>query len=158
MRIPEILLIAFVGLWGSAQAAESSFCGRSLGQKLIDHVEMPCPKDLVCFGMWVRREIQVEKLLDGPAVGEKVTVARIQHGLFNAEFDASFSLFTVKPIDDKETRDLLSAEFVLVKFAKGEDAKECRKSPEKPLPIANHQFQRSPAAQLNTVRWESDAT
>lgn len=47
MRIPEILLIAFVGLWASAQAAESSFCGRSLGQKLIDYVEMPCSKDLV---------------------------------------------------------------------------------------------------------------
>lgn len=152
MKIQEVLLIAFVGAWGSAQAAESSFCGSSLGQKVIDYVELPCPKDLVCLGTWVRREIQVEKLLDGPTVGEKVTVARIQHGLFNAEFDASFSLFTVKPIDDKEMRDLLGAEFILVKFAKGEDAKECRNASEAPLPMANHQFQRTPTAPLNTAR------
>ena len=128
MTLPKILLIALAAVWGNTQAAESSFCGRSLGQKFIEYVELPCPKGVACFGMWTRREIQIEKLLDGPAVGNRITVARIQHGLFNAEFDASFSLFTVKPIDDKAKRDLLGADYLLVKFANGEEAQVCGKS------------------------------
>lgn len=131
MKFPQILLIAIVGVLGDAQATESSFCGRSRGQKLIEYVELPCPKDHVCFGVWIRREMQVEKLLDGPAVRDRITVARIQHGLFTPEFDASFSLFTIKPIDEKAQRDLLGADFMLVKSAKGEEAKACEDSPEK---------------------------
>jgi hypothetical protein len=131
MKFPQILLIVLFSAWGSAQADETSFCGRSLGQKVIDYVELPCPKDLACFGVWIRREMEVEKLLGGPPVGNQITVARTQHGLFNPEFDASFSLFTVRPIDDKAKRESLGADFVLVKFAKGEEAQACGNSPEK---------------------------
>jgi hypothetical protein len=129
MRFPQILLIALFSAWGSAQADETSFCGRSLGQKVIEYLELPCPKDLACFGVWIRREMQIDRLLSGPAVGNRITVARIQHGLFNPEFDASFSLFTVRPIDEKAKRDLLGADFVLVKSTNGEEAQACINSP-----------------------------
>jgi hypothetical protein len=82
-----------------------------------------------CFDAWFRRELQVEKLIGGPAVGNRIAVARVQHGLFNAKADGSFNLFTVKPIDDQAKRDLLGADFILVELAKGEEAQACANSP-----------------------------
>lgn len=103
----------------NALAQESVFVGRALQQRMIKHVVVPCPENSVCLGSWYRWSLRVEKLISGAVLPDSFVAVRIDsHSYRTLE---QFSIFTVKPIESREKRALLGADYVLVDVGRESD-------------------------------------
>ncbi len=122
----SILLLLSVCI-GNAEALETKFCGRSLKQKSIEKIHVPCPKDSVCFGGWSHWEIQIDRILEGDEVPSRVIAAAFQSANYTPVYEASLRLFTIERIEDAEKRKLLGAEFLLIRWSKDSVPQSCGK-------------------------------
>ncbi|MBC3873602.1 hypothetical protein [Undibacterium flavidum] len=129
MKTKLLMLLVASGIFGSAEASESLFCGRSLEQKNLENIHVSCPKNSVCFGGWSRWELQIDRLLDGDQVPDRIFAAAFQSVQYKPEAQASFRLFTVNRIEDAEQRKLFGADYILIKWSKDRDNKSCEKLP-----------------------------
>lgn len=108
-----------------AQASESIFCGRSLEQKSIKNIHVPCPENAVCFGGWSRWKLRVDRAIEGEQVPKQFYVAVFHSAEYSPAAQASFRFFRVKPIDDAQKRKLFGADYVLVNWSKDGDNQTC---------------------------------
>ncbi|WP_431479198.1 hypothetical protein [Massilia eburnea] len=97
-----------------ACASESVLCGRALGQASIEDVQVPCPVNSLCLSGWTRWGIKVEKVISGASVPVRINAVSLEHGILTPKHEEALRIFTVKPIEKNEKRDLFGADFVLL--------------------------------------------
>lgn len=123
MRIALTLVLALAATPLACEAADAVFCGRSLGHHHIKGVEVPCPENAICLNVWFRWQLQIDRVLEGPEIGGRVSAAVVQHGHFLPSYEKSLQVFVIRRIDDEAKRQLLGADFQLVSHSPGDDAK-----------------------------------
>lgn len=128
MKPSSLLLGLILLVAGNANASESLICARIIKEKLIRNVEISCPQDAVCFGGWVHWELQIDRILDGDALPERITTAAIQTSQYVPTARAQFRIFKVRRIEDGEKSKLLGADFILLKWDKDKEHQSCGSS------------------------------
>jgi hypothetical protein len=67
----------------------------------------------ICFSIWFRWTIQIQRTLSGLPITGRIAPARIEHAPFVKSYLKQFRLFVLKPIEDAQTRRLLKADYYL---------------------------------------------
>jgi len=111
MRGP-LLYCAFLLLLPRTVFAENTvILGRVVSIKYA-HVEVNCPADQICFDVWTRWEIVVERTLSGPVPNRKLQVAHLQHQLWPFKRNETV-LLLLAAIDSEAEKKKLHASYYL---------------------------------------------
>jgi hypothetical protein len=132
----KYLCIALLGLLSfPVGAAESVVVGRATKHFPIA-AEVPCPppdgegRVSICMDAWIGFELQIKRSIAGPEVKGRVRAARIQHSQYSRSGLNSLTLFVLAPIEDKETRRILGADYFLREASSSHSMYCFRESPE----------------------------
>lgn len=96
-----------------ATAAERSVVLGKANTIEYANVDTPCPADSICLDGWFRYRLTIEKVLKGPAVPRSIRAVHMQHTNFIPAFRKSLRLFVLRPVEGKEARATLKADFYL---------------------------------------------
>jgi hypothetical protein len=109
-----IVLASLLGVVSSFQpaSAETTFIGHATAN-VYSGVNPPCPNGEICMDTWYRWTIKVESTLSGPQLPGVIVAARLQHTEVVPRYLHELRLFVVKPIEEREQRELLRADYVL---------------------------------------------
>ena len=113
LRTSLFLFLCMVASNCNAEETDTVFLGRVIKNEHVD-IKIPCPENSICMYSWFKWTLDVKRVISGSPLRGRVAAFRLQHADYTEKYKKRLKLFVIRPIKDAETKELLTAEYLLV--------------------------------------------
>jgi len=117
MTIPSLLLFVICAAFTSvAHTSDTVVLGQVLSHDWAG-VDTECPADSICMHSWTRWELKITKTVSGTPILGRVTVAHLQHTLWQNMSRRETQLFVLAPIEDEVLKKKLKVDYYIKRLS-----------------------------------------